>query len=394
MNTTKVLVQKHHSDAFDDLVSYCQYVQNQTIKKGLSIDSCNAHLLSSLLYHKLKSDSYHAQYTVASIRRGAGILKSYYTKKNKKPNTKAPYVKTPTIDVHKECYKQDGYDIIITIKPRSKNRNRTTKTITLNKGVWGKAFFNARNKVGQLALNREKIFIPYSREPVAIEPKLWVGIDMNFDNISTANSEKQTKKHSLVKANQIKQTYTVVKAKFKRDDDRIKKKIFNKYGKKERDRTGHIFHKVSNKITKGETGVILEDLTGIGDNFTKKKNKPKKIRKRAGRWAWRKVQDMVEQKAQWKGLPVKVVRPHYTSSTCHSCGSEVRHDHDHRLVACTKCHNVADRDINASINILHRGLRFKPFAAPSEAMVPSSGTVRPKPFEGRGADGVECMNVG
>jgi transposase len=39
------------------------------------------------------------------------------------------------------------------------------------------------------------------------------------------------------------------------------------------------------------------------------------------------------------------------------------------MLRCTLCGFTVDRDVNAARNILARGLRFKPDALPSEAMV-------------------------
>jgi len=42
--------------------------------------------------------------------------------------------------------------------------------------------------------------------------------------------------YNLEKTNQIKATYKAVKSKFKRNDARIRKKLYSKYGKKEKNR--------------------------------------------------------------------------------------------------------------------------------------------------------------
>ena len=49
------------------------------------------------------------------------------------------------------------------------------------------------------------------------------------------------------------------------------------------------------------------------------------------------------------------VNPQYTSQNCSSCGEVVKKTLSTRTHAC-KCGCVLDRDENAAINILHRGL--------------------------------------
>ena len=52
-----------------------------------------------------------------------------------------------------------------------------------------------------------------------------------------------------------------------------------------------------------------------------------------------------------------LVPPHYTSRICHQCGWDSgKKPLDIREWACPHCHETHDRDINAAINILYRGL--------------------------------------
>ena len=50
-------------------------------------------------------------------------------------------------------------------------------------------------------------------------------------------------------------------------------------------------------------------------------------------------------------------KPHYTSRICHHCGWDSgKKPLDIREWTCPHCHETHDRDINAAINILYRGL--------------------------------------
>ncbi|MBD5799619.1 transposase [Bacillus pseudomycoides] len=55
------------------------------------------------------------------------------------------------------------------------------------------------------------------------------------------------------------------------------------------------------------------------------------------------------------GLLVKVA-PAYTSQDCSSCGNRVKKSLSIRTHICTTCGTVLDRDHNASLNILRKGL--------------------------------------
>ena len=383
-NPVKMMVQPHQTREFDDLISASQYWQNETIKLGVRMDTSDYCKLHSILYRQLKSDSFHSAHTAQAIRRGSGILKSYFTKKKKRPNIKVPYVKNPTIDIAKECYKQpdSNLEIAIVIKPYKKNQPRTTGTIALDKEVWGKIFFDQRNTVGQLMLKKDKLYIPYARNPEPIKPKKWIGIDLNTGNITTADSNGKIKVIKLDKLNETKARHKNKTSNFKRQDHRVGKKIKSKHGKRETNRANQIFHDISNYIISQGAGIVLEDLTNIRKRGEKKNCKNKKTRRKIGNWGFKKLQNQIKYKAEWAGLPVKFEKAHYTSSKCHACKNPV--EFNLRDAICKECDKVTDRDVNASLNILEKGTRACPDAVSVEE-------IRPEIFRGRKLDGIEVV---
>ena len=50
------------------------------------------------------------------------------------------------------------------------------------------------------------------------------------------------------------------------------------------------------------------------------------------------------------------VVPHNTSQNCSNCGQEVKKSLSTRTHVCPHCGFIEDRDVNAAINILHKGL--------------------------------------
>ena len=56
---------------------------------------------------------------------------------------------------------------------------------------------------------------------------------------------------------------------FKRNDVRIRKKIFSKYGKKEKNRVHQILHNASKKIVSKNQGIIMENIKGIRKLYRK-----------------------------------------------------------------------------------------------------------------------------
>ena len=66
---------------------------------------------------------------------------------------------------------------------------------------------------------------------------------------------------------------------------------------------------------------------------------------------------ILSDKAERAGRRVVFVEPAYTSRTCSRCGFVVGElKLSDRVFTCPKCGLVLDRDLNASLNILKRGL--------------------------------------
>ena len=64
----------------------------------------------------------------------------------------------------------------------------------------------------------------------------------------------------------------------------------------------------------------------------------------------------ISYKAIGAGKRMILVEPMGTSQICSVCGSEVKKDLSVREHVCPNCGLVMDRDLNASINILYRGM--------------------------------------
>ena len=173
--------------------------------------------------------------------------------------------------------------------------------------------------------------------------------------------------YDLSKANQIKSKYKKIKSRFTRNDVRIRKKIFSKYGKKEKNRVHQLLHNASKKIVSKNQGIVLENIKGIRKLYRKGNGQGNKYRGRMNSWSYYELQRQIDYKAKWAGLPVRYVRAAGTSSKCAVCGVKVIPE-EHRKMWCPSCWNIVDRDINAAKNVLARGMRFVPDGSQVEAV--------------------------
>ena len=112
-------------------------------------------------------------------------------------------------------------------------------------------------------------------------------------------------------------------------------------------------HKLALYYVRNYDVIILEDLNA--KNIVE--NGPsKEFRRRFLDSALKEFVRILSDKAERAGRRVVFVKPPYTSRTCSRCGAVVELKLSDRVFACPKCGLVLERDLNASLNILKRGL--------------------------------------
>ena len=220
-------------------------------------------------------------------------------------------------------------------------------------------------------LTARTVSITFSKETTEIRPVGLIGLDRNLDNVTMASSDGDVRRHDLSEATRIRAVYREVKTHFTRDDARIRRRIFSKYGQKERDRTSQVLHHVSKSIASEAKAkrfaIAMEKLSGIRRLYRRDGGQGRWFRARMNSWSFSELQRQIEYKARWEGIKVVCVDPRGTSSSCAVCGRATT-ECIGRRVWCAQCRTLVDRDLNGAENILARGMRFVPIALPGEGM--------------------------
>ena len=114
-------------------------------------------------------------------------------------------------------------------------------------------------------------------------------------------------------------------------------------------------HKESTKLVSENQTICIEDLNVKG--MVRNHNLARSI----ASVSWSRFFDMLEYKGQWYGTDIiRIPKTYPSSQTCSRCGyiNPLVKDLKVRRWECPQCHTVHDRDWNASINILNKGLEL------------------------------------
>lgn len=98
------------------------------------------------------------------------------------------------------------------------------------------------------------------------------------------------------------------------------------------------------------------DLVAYEDLSVKKMVKNRHLAKSISDAGWSTFRQWLEYFGHKYGKVTIAVPPHHTSQNCSNCGQKVKKSLSTRTHVCPHCNYVADRDLNASINILRLGL--------------------------------------
>jgi len=149
------------------------------------------------------------------------------------------------------------------------------------------------------------------------------------------------KKYGLIEPKSLDQYKNYQKAKI----------MVAKYSEKISNQRKDYLHKITTQLVHDYDTIVIEDIKT--NNLLKNHNLARAIANQS----WRQLRLMLEYKCTWYDKQLVVIDPYKTSQICSNCGyDDGKHELDVRDWSCPNCHVHHDRDINASKNILNKGL--------------------------------------
>ncbi|MGI0087707.1 MAG: RNA-guided endonuclease InsQ/TnpB family protein [Nitrosotalea sp.] len=360
MKAIKSVKQKYTPDqTILNFLETFRYMVNHCIRIGLQNNVHTLKRLSLLSYHELEQyDDIPSYYKLCAISKAAGMLSNRDQSVKRGINTKKPYLKKPILI---SCY---GFKLEENVL-RIPLGGRQYFEIPLNyhtKDMLSSHENNSTFKINSFVLTADHISISYSKDVPEIQCKSTAGIDRNLRNITVGNCN-QVAQYDISKAAKIAQCTKSITSSFKRNDHRIRKRLYSKYGTRRKNRVNQMLHHVSKDIVQNAVqnkhALVFEDIRHIRKMYQKGNWQGRKHRGTMNGWSFSEIKRQIEYKSRWSGTPViqlskKETRG--TSTLCPRCGKRLQEQRVSRELWCEYCKRWLDRDVIAVMNQSLRGL--------------------------------------
>jgi putative transposase len=228
--------------------------------------------------------------------------------------------------------------------------------------VWHRPIEGA---IKTVTLRRSRTGKWYASFSVEVEPKRLlprsevVGVDVGLMLFATLSNGEQIDNPRFYRKDEadlkrVQKLKDAAKNAQKWDENRHREKALAHIHERIANRRSDFAHKRSRELVNTYQAIVFEDL------------EPQQMGARKGRGmrksimdvAWGQFVSMTISKAEEAGRSVILVNPHNTSKMCSHCGELVEKKLSERIHTCPHCGLVMDRDRNAALNILQRGLQI------------------------------------
>ncbi|OGS44450.1 MAG: hypothetical protein A3K76_03570 [Euryarchaeota archaeon RBG_13_57_23] len=375
---------------------------NHAVRAGLQARVTSRNALNRLAYKDFRQDHprMYSQHLVSAFEVTASVIKLHRrrTRTNAEPRT--PYVKRLMMKAENQAYKLDRGTGVIDLAIRAGCHVKLKLVVSQ---YHRRYLDDATLSLGSLTVLPDRVIVAFRKEASKpYIPESIVSLDTNessLDGICLQGNDAGVVRANFRDVAIIQQRHHDRRRRLqkkKAHDRRMARSLCRREGRREHHRIDYRLHQVANSVLefaeRKKSTIVLEDLKGM------KFKKNKELNRRLSMWPRRKLHQIIEYKAQWRGIPLVKVDPRCSSKKCPICG-RIQDSRMGTLFEC-ECGWRLDRHINASINLLQTaiskglevagGLRFDPGAFQHDVMMTLYDP-------GRGArsepNGTSCVQV-
>jgi putative transposase len=328
---------------------------NDCIQIGLGNNVSTMKKLSILTYHQLSIYDITSYYKLCAISHAAGILANRKKSLQRGRIPRDPYARRLFLV---SSYGFKVVDGILKVPLGS----RQYFDIALNNHAKS-ILSDSTLEIRSFTLTINAVSICYSKEVQPIEVRTLVGIDRNLRNLTVGNLQNIVQ-YDLSKAVDVAENTRSITRSFKRNDVRIRKRLYSKYGTRRKNRIAQLLHRVSKavvqKAKQEKSAIVFEDIRQIRQLYQRGNYQGRAYRGRMNGWSFAEIKRQIEYKAAWDGVPViklSIKDTRGTSQLCPRCGKMITQvDRKTRQLWCDQCKRWMDRDVVAAMNTSIRGL--------------------------------------
>jgi len=230
---------------------------------------------------------------------------------------------------------------------------------------WDKRYDQYPSREARLIYKYEEMFLMIFKrvpKPSKYTPKGILAVDINEKNIVLGNNILEVRYSTVVEkalhyrllAEKLEKKYS-----FSKYRAWTRKRILNRiryFYKKARniveDWAKKISHEVVEVAKENNYAVVREDLTNLIKALIEL---PKEHKVRMIALSYRRLSCWIDWQAEKHGVPIIIIEPRGTSSTCPICNSKLK-ENGYRKLKCNRCGFEADRDTIAILNIERKAL--------------------------------------
>ena len=250
-----------------------------------------------------------------------------------------------TIEINDQCWKmlkREGQKLFLKIKGLPRIEVKTERELPPNALL--KAIRITRKPL------RTEVALSYELPTPDVKPENNpVGIDMGISKRLALSNGETVEKREMDRRKLIRLQRSVSRKKKGSNNRRKAVSLLAKEWQRLTEKERNYLHRLASEIVRMYDFIAIEKLE------TKKMLGNRQLARSIQEQTWGKFATLLNEKAESAGVTVVAVNPEGTSQECSNCGARVEKSLSVRIHRCT-CGYEADRDLNAAINILHRGI--------------------------------------
>jgi putative transposase len=352
---------------------------NNAVRAGLQARVTSRNALVRIAYKDFRHQHprMYSQHLVSAFEVAGSVLKNYRRRVRKGGSCRIPFVKRLMMKAENQAYKLDRESGIIDLPIRAGCHVKLKLVVSK---YHRKYLDDLALSLGSLTILPDRVIVAFRKDaPRQYTPASVLSLDTNersLDGVVIEGDAAKAVKAEFPEVAIIQQQHHDRRKRFqkkKAHDRRTSRNLCRREGAREHHRIDYRMHQVADAVIsfaeRQKSAVVLEDLKGI------KSKRSKELNRRLSMWPRRKLHQIIEYKAQWKGIPVVKVDPRNSSRTCPICG-RIQNSRMGTEFKCN-CGWRLDKHINASINLLQTaisngmagGLRFNPGAFQHDVMM-------------------------